>query len=497
MERVVNVRFVTGAALSLALGAALACATDNIVLRIIIPIVTFAVGIFLCFAAKRTEDNRIIRLIEICLLFIAIGFSVMTADLFNRGSFTGEGEINGRVCEVESRSYLLDEVAIDGVDMPGKMRINTDRDLLIGDKVNFSGIVATYEVDLFDVNSASRYNDRIYYYVGEVNNLAVTSNKLKLFERIAKRITDPLFKFMDGEDAGVAKSLLFGDKSDMTESDNDLFRSTGISHVFAVSGMHVGFLSAIVVFALKKVKVKPTLRLAITSVFILLYGFLTGFPSGIKRAFIMAFICMLAPLVRRKNDVVTSLCLACLVIIITNPRELFDVGFLMSALSVGGIILFARPIQRVGERLFKSRFIRKIIAGASLTIGASAMLLPIYTDVFGSVAIYAVIANIVIIPIVTFTYALLAVVALLCIISPAFGVLYYPLQYPITAIRLISTGISLLPYSVIKVGALGIVSVIYLVTLLFVSPINKLRTLPKISFAAISCVASTFILIFA
>ena len=168
----------------------------------------------------------------------------------------------------------------------------------------------------------------------------------------------------------------------------------------------------------------------------------------------------------------------------------------MSALSVGGIILFARPIQRVGERLFKSRFIRKIIAGASLTIGASAMLLPIYTDVFGSVAIYAVIANIVIIPIVTFTYALLAVVALLCIISPAFGVLYYPLQYPITAIRLISTGISLLPYSVIKVGALGIVSVIYLVTLLFVSPINKLRTLPKISFAAISCVASTFILIF-
>ena len=348
---------------------------------------------------------------------------------------------------------------------------------------------------MFDLNSASLYYARVYYYVEDVDNLSISPGKLKLFEKISKRITDPMFKFMDEEDAGIAKSLLLGDKSAMTEEDEGVFSATGLSHVFAVSGMHVGFLAAIVVFALKKLKVKAPARLIITSAFILLYGFLTGFPSGIKRAFIMTFICMLAPLLHRKNDLVTSLSAACFVIILTNPRELFDLGFLMSVLAVGGIILFARPLRDLLGKVIKGKVAGKIVALISVTVSANALLLPIYTDVFGSIAVYAVLANLIILPIITFVYGFIAIAALLCVISPSFGVLYYPIQYPITLIRLISTGIASLPFAVVETGALGIVGIIYIVTLLFVSPINKLKAMPKLTFAATASVASCLILI--
>lgn len=497
MERVVNVRPVAGAAVFTALGVLISSVCDDVLLRIVIPIAVFAVGIFLSFGLRRKGEKlgKVPLLIVISLIFFATGFAAMAIDKSNCGRYDGYGQVEGRVCATERYGYIIDDVSIYGRSYRGKMRVFIQDEPSIGDRVSFRGEVATYEVDFFDLSSASRYKDGIYYHADEPEDTVYSVGRLKFFERVAKRMTDPLFKYMDAEDAGVAKSLLFGDKSDMSATDKDVFRIVGVSHVFAVSGMHVGFLTAIVIFLLKKLNVRPVARLAIVSAAVIFYGFLTGFPSGIKRAFIMAFICMLAPILRRKNDTITSLCLACLIIIITNPRELFDVGFIMSVLSVGGIILFVRPMQRGISKVIKAKWARKVLSGVCMTIGASALLLPIYTDVFGSVALYAVLANPIILPVVTLTYFLLALAALLCAISPALGFLHYPIQYPIIAIRLVSNGIAALPVASVDVGALGVVGIIYIVALLFLSPVNKMKFLPKISFAAAASVASTLLLI--
>ena len=141
-----------------------------------------------------------------------------------------------------------------------------------------------------------------------------------------------------------------------------------------------------------------------------------------------------------------------------------------------------------------NKIYRYFASSVSVTVSANAMLLPVYTDVFGYMSIYALVSNLVILPLVTFSYMLLAVSAIMCAISPAFGFLYYIIQYPIAAIRLIGDLIASLPFAKVNLTALGYVGLLYVITLVFISPINKLKTLPKISFVAGSGVIAALLI---
>lgn len=467
--KITNRRTVVFVAVALMLGIFIGgLSFDNLILIIAIPIAFVAVGMIFYFGFKK---------LLLCAIFIAVAlgsaaFSIDCAVNFD-GAVTGQHYVAGRVASVGERYAVVDSLTFDGVKHKGKARVNIVQNVSVGDTVDFIGTVETFDFDIFDTYSCLNFNDKIYY-EAETDKINVTGNKLKFFEKLKRRITAPIYRFMDTRDAGIAVSLLFGDKSGLSEADGEIINGIGLSHVFAVSGLHVGFLTALIIFILKKLRARPVTMLVFTVAALVVYGFLTGFPAGIKRAAIMSVIYMLAPFVRRKSDPLSALSAASFLILIFNPRELFDLSFIMSVSAVLGIIVFWKPIYNGLSGKRRNPIKNYICGGVATTVSANLFLLPVCFNVFNGVAVYAIIGNLLILPLVTIAYSMTAMSALLVAISPSKGFLYYLAQFPIISIRVLARFIYSLPYAKISVGGMGAATACYLVAIIICTPIIQL-----------------------
>lgn len=490
--RILNRRVFVFLALSLMLGVFLGgLVFDNIILCISIPIAIAAVGVLFVFCKKPG--------VFAFFLCISVGIAAFCVDavIYDAPELTEQHIVEARVERVGEGYCVVENLIIDGDEYAGKIKLNTGCELVVGDKIYLYGTPEKVEFFVFDSYSSWLYCKKINYEI-DSEQVFVIGNEKKFSERVRDRITAPMQKFMDAEDMGIAKSLIFGDKSDLAYEDNELIRGTGLSHVFALSGLHVGFLMAIVAFAARKLKLSPKLTLSISVVVLLFYGIITGFPSGLKRAAIMTVVCLAAPILRGKNDPLNTLGIACFLIVITNPRELFDISFIMSAAAVLGITMFYKPFAETFSGNAAQGSIRKRVAeGTALTLSANTMLLPVCSNVFNSIAIYSVVANLIVLPLISVTFTVLAIVAILTLIFPGFGVLYYIVQYPIIAIRVICRFIYSLPYATVSTGSLGVSSVFYLLAVTTCSRYVKLERTTKIIVVSVLTVlwAASYILL--
>lgn len=490
MTKIINRRAVLFVTVALMLGIFIGgLVIDNLILTIVLPIAFFAVGLIFLLGWKK---------VLICAVYFALaaGTALYAAD-FHIG-FDGEVNKNCSVtARVEKRSgkyFIVEDLLIDGEKYKGKARVITEENLATGDIISFECTAKTLTRDIFDNYDNAAYSDRIYYELSPTAFLTAERGELKFFEKVKARITAPVYRYMEAEDAGIAVSLLFGDKSGLTEYDGEIIRGIGMSHVFAVSGLHVGFLTALIIFILKKLKIGPKASLVAVCVALIFYGFLTGFPAGIKRAAIMTVIYFIAPLTRRKADPVTTLSAACFIILFTNPRELFDLGFIMSVSAVLGIILFYKPIYSGLLRNKTNKILKYSVGGIATTLSANILLLPIFFNVFNSVALYSVAANLIILPLVTVAYTMLSVASLFTAAIPPLGFLYFPAQYPLVLIRLLSGVVYSLPFAEISVSAMGAVSAAYLGACLFACPLNKSTYKTKLVATAVFAAAGILLL---
>lgn len=431
--------------------------SGNLLLTVILPTAIAAVGLILLIGFKRS------LLAAICLAF-AIGTAIFNLDfaLSFGGEAEGEYEVEARVLSVREGYFLADSLVLDGKEYKGKARVYYYGEAEEGRKLKFTGRVSTLEIDFFDTYSASAFNDGIFYEIAPESEMVFGERKFTFLEKVKKRITDPMYKYMSAEDAGIAKALVLGDKGGLNAEDAETVRGIGMSHVFAVSGLHVGFLMGIVLFIAKLLKLRPFPTLVFSAVFLLFYGFATGFPAGIKRAAIMSLLYMAAPLFRRKSDNVTTLAAACFVILVTNPVELFDIGFIMSVSAVAGIILYYKPIYSFLAGKTTSPVRRKLSQASALTVSANVFLLPVCANVFNTFAVYMIVSNLLILPLVTVAYTMLTAAALVTVIFPFAGFLYYPSQFPLMTVRVLSEALYSLPYAVLNVQSLGVLTAFYI-----------------------------------
>lgn len=490
MDRALNRRVVLFVTVALMLGIFVGgLTTDNVILMAVIPSALFAVGIIFLLGFKKAL---------VCAVYVAmcVGCLVYYLDYYVSydGDVDGGVNVSARVESVTDGYAIVGDLSFDGKSYQGKARLYYDGELNVGEKLTFVAEAETNGRDIFSSYDMSAYNDRVYY-VLNATEVEATQGKLKFFEKVKKRITDPMFRFMDGDDAGIAASLLLGDKSALSYSDSEVIRGIGMSHVFAVSGLHVGFMTAIVIFILKKLKAKPVTSLVVTAVVLLIYGILTGFPSGIKRAAVMSMIYMAAPLFKRKSDPITALSAACFLIVLTNPRELFDIGFIMSASAVAGIILFYTPIYHALLGRSHNAFRKGVSASVAVTVSANILLLPVCFNVFNTFAVYMILSNLIILPLVTVSYAMVAVAACFTAVFPVMGFLYYPSQFPIICIRLLANLIFSLPHATVTVGSMGAATACYVAAAFFVSRLNKLSAKVKLAGLSVCSVTGLILLL--
>ena len=245
------------------------------------------------------------------------------------------------------------------------------------------------------------------------NAVVVNGESISLFP-VMHRLRDRL-------EAGVEKSSLsspakafiisvvLGDRSYLTMEDRQQFADAGISHIFAVSGMHVGIL-AMFILVLLSLFLKDKARkwkFLIPLPLIWFYVLLTGASPSTIRAGVMLTIGLTAMFLQRKNLPIVTLLWAVLLILCFNPKALFDIGFQLSVVCVGSLILLSQPLNFIHHRSHPHLY--KVVSLVSVTLIATFSSWIICAFYFHRFSIMFLPANIVAVPLLP-VYLILAII---------------------------------------------------------------------------------------
>lgn len=371
--------------------------------------------------------------------FACLGYKLQKLDsIITDDKVSLDCTLTGRVVKTNGTSYaVLENISVDGENFRGvKIKIRA-----IDTNNNFAfavGDVVVSEARIFKnslVYSNGELNlkmltDDIYYsgyfkseYVG------VSHDKTNIFEKINITTKEKLNQFMNKDCAGISTALLLGDKDYLEDDVYDTFKNSGLAHILSISGLHVGFIVALLLFCLKKCKVSPKVQFVICAVFLLLYSTICGFASSVVRASIMSLCLMLSFLCKERGDMLSSLGLAGILIMLLNPFNALELGFKLSFLAVFGLLTLSRPICDFLNKLHIPNVISSSIA---TTISAELMTLPVGANYFGGLPVVALFANLALLPIFSAIFSLLFVAFLLNLALPL-GFLFVPFSFVLTS----------------------------------------------------------------
>lgn len=167
---------------------------------------------------------------------------------------------------------------------------------------------------------------------------------------LRRRTSAILHETMAGfpEADSILQALLLGFRRQMPSSLYQTFARTGMLHLFAISGLHVGVMAALLISLLKSSGVsRPRWGLLLIPA-LFVYVTATGMKPSALRAFTMAAVYFAAPLFGRRPDALSSVALAALVLLVIAPGQIANPGFLLSFTVVTGIILVHGYFQRHG-----------------------------------------------------------------------------------------------------------------------------------------------------
>lgn len=183
--------------------------------------------------------------------------------------------------------------------------------------------------------------EKVYILEENTNNILLTiSNNtfLKLKEVVQSNLPT--------EKANLLLGILFGYKDELSEELENKFKESNISHVLAVSGLHVSYIILVITNVLEKIQGKKNSKFVVIF-FIIAYMFITNFAPSVVRAGLMGIIAIASKLTYNKNDIWTSISISILITLIYNPYLITSAGVLLSYGGTIGIILFQKDISQV------------------------------------------------------------------------------------------------------------------------------------------------------
>lgn len=277
---------------------------------------------------------------------------------------------------------------------------NQQTTLKIGYKVKAAGSYAPLE----EASNPGQFDQKAYY---EARGIGMVLKKAKLtvieakenifFQKLYELRSfwaQNLEKITGKEEAALLKAMLLGEKSSLKKEQKELYQSGGISHILAISGLHISLVGMLLYRFLRKKKRSYPFSALVSGSCMVVYGFLTGFGVSAKRAVFMFLVYLGAELLGETYDVVSALALSGLLILAEQPLQLFQCGFQLSFLSVGAVALGYPALQkRLG---WKKKAAMSLLSGLSVTL----FTLPCTLYWFYEWMPYAVFLNLIVIPLV-------------------------------------------------------------------------------------------------
>lgn len=231
-----------------------------------------------------------------------------------------------------------------------------------------------------------------------VNYYRVVGKSDKFYAGFAGFTDGILSEGFNKEEYAVARALLRGDTDEMGEA-IDFYRLSGIAHVFAVSGMHVGLVFAAFTMIFKPIRIRKIYKSLAISCLLFVYAYLCGMTASSVRAAVMCSVAALVGSVGEKKDRVNAIAFAFVVVLVLNPFDLFRAGFVLSFAVSFAIIVFSRQIS--DKLSFMPTFLRDSL---SVMISASSVSVPLCVIYFGAFPLASFISNLIVVPLVSVSF---------------------------------------------------------------------------------------------
>lgn len=222
---------------------------------------------------------------------------------------------------------------------------------------------------------------------GEIEVLERRDHYKNFSEKIREFFSVRMKSFMPISGSDLADAMLFGDKSSLSEGTEDNFRLSGTAHMLAISGFHLTILMGFVQVFCDFLGFGRKSRSLITSFFVLLYMFITGFPYSVVRAGTMALVMCLSQLSGRERDNFSTLSFTVLIICIFSPMAIWDLGFLLSVASMLGIVLLHEKFQEYCYIHIYNSFLP-----APLRFALKAVIPPLSVGISASLTVFPLVA---------------------------------------------------------------------------------------------------------
>lgn len=284
----------------------------------------------------------------------------------------------------------------------------------IGDTVSGSG--RFYE--LAGKRNPGDFDFRSYYqrqnifgriYQGNKTNPVIYPDSSVSARRTLDNIRQAIRLMIDrqagGQAAGLVNALILGDKSGIDPDTRDAFIVSGVVHVLAVSGLHVGYVLLIFTAIGGLARLPWGWDKLMVILALMAFATLTGGKPSVVRATLMAAVYVLAPLVNRNSNLANIIAVSALVLLLIKPDYIVDPGFLLSFTAVISIVIFYNlfnnllPLNwRVNE--IKNPGLKTLWGLTLVSLSAQLGTLPLTIMYFQRIPVIALLANLMVVPLV-------------------------------------------------------------------------------------------------
>ena len=335
--------------------------------------------------------------------------------------------------------------------------INVNQELEYGDKIQIKG---KYQ----EPQKARNYKGFDYkqylktlkiYGTIKVLNIKVIDKKcaneiLQISNTVFLNIKSNIEKTYNKNISGIILGVMLGYTEQIDENIREDFSSSNISHVLAVSGMHISYIILLITNCTQKILGKRSSKI-ISSVLLVAYMFITGFSVSVVRASIMGILSCMSFIVYRKSDTLNNISISALLTLINNPYSIVGTSFLLTYGGSLGIIYFKPIVEKIiknikiRNRKWKYIFLKiqrkceKIIEIVAVALSAQIVIAPIMILSFNTIGIGFLLTNLLLSCVIGIIVMGGGIQVLISFISIDFGIsLAKLIEIPTYALLLIS-----------------------------------------------------------
>ncbi len=384
------------------------------------------------------------------------------ADRQRASEYSGKHTVTACVTEVvyisENSSAFnvkIEQIGFDKVSFKARLICMLAADLSVGDTLRGQAELTAFGKN----NSSSGILLNAVLYSSDTAEVIKLDTEQPFFELLLEKngwrvVVENIKRYISGRAdlllgdkvGGLAKGFLLGERSDISTDTLRDFRRTGLSHVFAVSGMHISLLLGAIDRLLSKLFVHKYVRCSIITLMCIPLLMLTGFSMSAVRSVLMLWTVYMFLVFKEMADGVTTLFCSVSAILLIFPYSVYDIGLWMSFLATLGLLTllpyFVRIIRRSKCKRVLVRCLinsaRELLLAVLMTAICSMFLLPVQWYVFGEISVVSLIANV---PIY-FLSGIFMVGTVLLLLFGSVPVLGYLLSLSVGAVGNIMMGIA-------------------------------------------------------